>query len=295
MKKLEVISADIVKNKTLSINKRYLIDAEVHVVAGITLTIQNGVTVLIKNGEIKAGRLKRSALIFDQGSKLRARNVTFKAAGASNKVERKADNGGLWFIGNFRDASKDGISVKADRKKPVSSFTGNILLTSYLGRKDPLGKKKRQRAVDDDIDGLSVLGVGPDEWKIPTIRCHYSADDGIDLTNAHIKVNKLEVRHPTEDALNISSSRLEINKHLIVEMGEFSDPDRHIFDLETDDGAAYVEIHKHCKVNICGMFGNQLVLSSIDLPQPAADPLAVYKFESKSSQRASLVYSISED
>ena len=71
--------------------------------------------------------------------------------------------------------------------------------------------------------------------------------------------------------------------------------DRDIFDFEVDDGSSFVEIYKNCAVNICGCFGDQVILSSIDLPQPNPNPNARYAFKGKSLKRASLIYSIGKD
>lgn len=48
--------------------------------------------------------------------------------------------------------------------------------------------------------------------------------------------------------------------------------DRDIFDLETDDGPAFLRIAQNCLVNIDGIFGDQLTLISDDLPQPITTP-----------------------
>jgi hypothetical protein len=98
-----------------------------------------------------------------------------------------------------------------------------------------------------------------------------------------------------EDALNISSSRVEILKSLIVDVNKDQRKDRDIFDFETDDGASFLEISKNCVISICGCFGDQVVLSSIDLPQPNTNPNAIYAFKGKSMKRATLVYSIDND
>jgi hypothetical protein len=61
---------------------------------------------------------------------------------------------------------------------------------------------------------IKLIGVGPHEWQVSQLRSLHSADDGVDLTNSHIRLNRLEVRQPTEDGLNLSSSRIEIRRSL---------------------------------------------------------------------------------
>ena len=296
-KRIALITRDIKKSTTLQANTIHVIDGEVHVDAGVTITIEDRVTILITNGMKKQSKLRRSALIFDQGSTLLAKRLYIKAANENHKPVKQSDNAGIWFLGNFQDATKDTVSVSVNRKKPLSSFNAEMIATYYLGRFDPTSETRKQKkiAVRDDIDGFSILGVGKNEWNVRAVRSFYSADDGIDITNSHVAFNRLEIKNPMEDALNISSSRVEIHKSLIVDSTKDQRKDRDIFDLEVDDGASFVEIYRHCAIDIRGCFGDQTVLSSIDLPQPNANPDARYAFKGKSKKRSTLVYSICRD
>jgi hypothetical protein len=274
-----------------------VIDAEVHVAPGVTLTIEDQTTILITNGMKEKSMIRRSALIFDQGSTLIAKRLYIKAADENYKAVKQCDNGGVWFLGNYQDATKDTVSVTVNRKKPLSSFNADLIATYYLGRRDPLSETIKQKKISsrDDIDGFSILGVGKNEWNVRAIRSFYSADDGLDITNSHVSLNRIEIKNPMEDALNISSSRVEILKSLIIDVTKDQRKDRDIFDFEVDNGSSFVEIYKNCAINICGCFGDQVVLSSIDLPQPNPNPNARYAFKGKSKNRATLVYSIDRD
>ncbi len=297
-KKIEVISSDILKNKTLSDKKIYVIEGEVRVRKGVTLSIQDKVTILLVNGVFSKSLIRRSALIFAQGSTLSAKRVYIKACTGQHKPVKNADNGGVWFLGNYKDASKDKISVKVNRKNSLSSFTASSVTTHYLGRQDSYISAKTSRVLDigDDIDGFSVLGVSPEEWSIASVRTFYSADDGIDVTNSHIKLDRLEIRHPVEDGMNISSSRVEIHKSLLLDVTKTSETDRDLFDLETDDGASFVELYSRCWVRLKGVFGDQVVLSSTDMPHPVVrdDNEVPYAFEGQ-LKKSSLIYSIDND
>ena len=296
-KNIALIVRNNKKNTTLKANTIHVIDAEVHVTPGVTLTIEDRTTILITNGMKEKSKIRRSALIFDQGSTLVAKRLYIKAADENFKTVKQCDNGGVWFLGNFQDATKDTVSVAVNRKKPLSSFNADLIATYYLGRQDPLSQTIKQKKISsrDDIDGFSILGVGKNEWNIRAIRSFYSADDGIDITNSHVSFNRIEIKNPMEDALNISSSHVEILKSLIVDVTKDQRKDRDIFDFEVDNGSSFVEIYKNCAINICGCFGNQVVLSSIDLPQPNPNPNARYAFKGKSIKRATLVYSIDRD
>lgn len=92
---------------------------------------------------------------------------------------------------------------------------------------------------------------------------------------------------PTEDGLNITSSRVNILNKLVANVALNQFFDRDIFDLEIDDGPSFIRLEKGCFVNIEGIFGDQLTLVSDDLPQP---DLGVYKFVGISNQGQTYIY-----
>jgi hypothetical protein len=298
MKPIEILPSYIRKNTVLSTKKIYVVQGEVRVLKKITLTIQDQTTLLLVNGAFPKSCLKRSALIFEQGSQLKAGRFHLKASNANFKPVKLADNGGLWFLGNYADASKDGIRVKINRKNPLSKFSARAITTRYLGRADDYISPKTGKRIStgDDIDGISVLGVGPTEWAIDAVISHHSADDGVDFTNSHVRLLRLEVKTPTEDGINLSSSRVEIHRSLNLDVTKTKVTDRDLVDLETDDGASYLELHRGCWVRMSGVFGDQVVLSSKEMPVPNTkdDNEKTYKFSGRLKQ-AALIYSIDED
>lgn len=292
------ISADIARSRRLGAGTVWVVDGEVHVRAGATLSIADGATILILNGELPGARLRRAALIFDPGSGLSAKRFSVRAGGATLRAARIADNGGLWFLGTHAAGESDGIRVRKTRGQVPSSYRASSITVSHLGRRDSdrSARTRRKLGIGDDVDGLKLIGVGPDEWQVPRVRSLHSADDGFDLTNSHIRLDRLEVRHPTEDGLNLSSSRLEIRRSLVLEMPRSRVADRDLFDFESDDGGSFVELPRGCWVRLRGVFGDQLTLSSPDMPRPAttADNERPYAFSGRLKADA-VVYSISED
>lgn len=77
---LVIIDSDFLRDCTLARDRSYLIDGEVHVRSGVTLTVEDGATILIRNGRRPRRTIDTSALIFDSGSALRAGTVTFCSA-----------------------------------------------------------------------------------------------------------------------------------------------------------------------------------------------------------------------
>ena len=267
-----LITKDIDSSRTFVKSTTYVIKGTVRVLKNVELTIENGTTILLVNGSM------RSSLIFNTGSILFAEHVYFRACDANYKLVKVANNGGLWFLGSSSNAEKDKIAVKYN--VTPSSFQAIRIFSAYLGRCD---------STTDDIDAISVLGVGANEWNISSVVSYYSGDDGFDVENSAITLKYLRVVEPKEDGLNITSSRVNILNSLEVDMGKSGKKDRDIFDLEPDEGQTYVRLEEGCDVNISGVFGDQLKLVSGDLPQPDGDKY--YEFNGELVNGQTYVYS----
>jgi hypothetical protein len=74
------------------------------------------------------------------------------------------------------------------------------------------------------------------------------------------------------------------------------DADRNLFDLEADDGASYVELPRGCWVRVRGVFGDQLHLTSEDMPRPVTmdDNERRYSFSGKLRADA-LIHTLTAD
>jgi len=265
-----VVSADIIRSTTFRRGTTYVIDGEVHVRPGVTLTIEDGVTVLIRNGYRPRRTIDTSALVFDSGSRLKAATVTFAAADAQNRQTTEANNGGVFFLGTSSSCSKDGLSVNTATASGRSSFTADLIHVVSLGRTDPAGGDGDDND-RDDIDAISLLGLGQAEWRVKAVRSDNSGDDGFDVTNSTISLERLTVVNPVEDGLNITSSTVQIRQSLTVAMSPSIAPDRELFDLEVDAGPARVVIDRLAAVDLRGYWGSvydEVNLSSLDMPAP---------------------------
>ncbi|WP_353432986.1 hypothetical protein [Polynucleobacter sp. MWH-UH23A] len=277
-------------NMILRRSNIYIVEGEVQVLKAASLRAEDGAKIYLVNGMFRKSRLKRSALIFNQGSSFKFINLTISAADKSYKTIKLADNGGVWFLGTKNAASKDSIKIAKKMKIPFSSFTGKKLSLRYLGKEDG------QSSINEDIDGISILGVDKHEWNISSVSSNYSGDDGLDLTNSHISLNSLDIKNPAEDAINLSSSRLEIHKSLKICSPKNGIKDRDLFDFESDDGASYLELYRGTSVNIEGVFGDQLNIYSQDMPIPITkgENERTYKFNKKLKNSA-LIFTIDKD
>ncbi len=293
------VSSDITSNVTFSAGAVYVITAEVHVRRGVTLTIDDGVEVRIRNGTVGGRLLTCRALIFDAGSSLAARNVVFQAANDANEAVTVANNGGIFFCGGTRTATKDNVS-SLNLKRPTIgwSFVAESITANYLGRTDPRGGDGAGNA-RDDIDAVSVIGAVFQEWQVRSVTVNHAGDDGFDLTNASIAMETVRIFDPVEDGLNLNSSLLQIRPggRLEVDMTTRTDRDREIFDFEVDTAPVQISIAPTATVDIRGYWDNspgdlRIDVRSSDMPRPSLLTRQWYAFTGTLARQA-LIFSIS--
>ena len=292
---ISIVAADITRSTTFRRGTTYVIDGEVHVRPGVTLTIEDGVTVLIRNGYRPRRTIDTSALVFDSGSRLKAATVTFAAADARNRQTTEANNGGVFFLGTTRSCSKDGLSVDPSTASGRSSFTADLINLTSLGRTDPSGGDGDDND-RDDIDAVSLLGLGQTEWRVKAVRSDNSGDDGFDVTNSSVSLDRLTVVNPVEDGLNITSSTVQIRQSLTVAMSPSIAPERELFDFEVGAGPVKLVIDRLAAVDLRGYWGNaydEVNLNSRDMPAPPRRGTASqwYVFDGVLRRGPAIVYS----
>lgn len=292
-KTLEHLPEAITGTQRLVAGVTYVVTTDVRVRDGAKLIVEDGVTILILNGLVPASPIGHAALIFEQGSALDAGRLSIRACNARFRPVKTADNGGVWFFGGYRSAEKDGLEVAVARPHAASSFEAALIAAYYLGHGDPVAPSDDPML--DDRDGFSLMGVGPQEWRVAEVRSFHSGDDGLDLTNSQIRLERLRVVAPAEDGINLSSSRLEVARSLFLDVTMTQVTDRDIFDFEVDDGPSSVEIAQHCHVDISGVFGDQLHLISPDMPVATEAEDVAYRFKGFLRQSPALIYSLNED
>lgn len=290
------LKSDITGDVTFAAGTVYLISSEVHVFNGVTLTIEDGVEVRIRNGYGRFQYLTSPALIFDSGSKLRAKTVTFLAADeTTGQPDTKANNGGVFFCGASQAATKDNVSSQ-NLPYVNSSFVADRIVTQYLGRKDP-GRGDGDGHTRDDIDSISVVGAGWGEWQVRAVDIRHSGDDGFDLTNSSIRMEDVRVDNPTEDGLNLTSSTLYITGSLTIDMTDSPRPDREIFDFEVDSGPTTVIIQQKADVDIRGYWDNRpydlrIYVRSVEMPRPSSNVREWYSWKGRITTVQTEIFSL---
>ena len=281
------ISTNISSDTTFIKNYIYVMTSEIHVLQNVTVSIEDNVIIYIRNGVYNT-TTARAALIFDTGSNLISTNFYVLACNICNIPVYEADNGGLWFVGSASNITKDGISAKYSTKK--SNFIANNIYTYYLGSTDKNPYWILQQSQDQD--SITSLGCNYDEWNILGIFINNSGDNAFDVVNSVININTIEIIYPEEDAINVQSSKLNIRKILKAIVKSTAQNDQDIFDLEVDNGPSYILIDRSCYVELSGIFGDQSLLVSEDLPQPYGDNY--YYFAGSTNRGQSYIHAIED-
>jgi hypothetical protein len=254
--------------------------------------------VLIRNGYVAGRNLTAAALVFDTGSRLRARTVSFAASDAGDRPAAQALNGGLFFCGAFRKGTKDNISSRSGFGVRSSWFIADRIECSFLGRPDPVPGDGEDR---DDIDAISLIGVGPTEWRVAGVSSTNSGDDGFDVTNSSIAMASLTVVNPFEDGMNVTSSLVEISGSCTIAMSRSTAPDRELFDLETDGTPTrptQIVFQRLAAIDLRGYWGDrydEVRLESSDMPQPNPLVKEWYEFTGILRRGLAKVYSVNAD
>ena len=263
-------------NTTWSSGNTYLLQGELEVMNGVTLTVEDGANVLIQNGLLKGHSLtERATLIFRTGSSLKANHLLIQACDSQGNPIQIADNGGVVFIGNGRKAQKGKLVSDIAPGYRASSFQADTIETRYLGADDryiyPYGVRKPIREVDD-WDAISFLGLSPQEWAVPHLISMHSGQNGIDAVNSSLTLASLDVTDSVEDGVNLQSSQVTVEQVLKV-ITDVNRWDVNLFDFEAVNGYSSLTMKPGINVKLDGVFGAPLILRSSEMPSPgiAAD------------------------
>ena len=266
-KEIVEIRHDILNNRIFTNDKIYVIIGEVNVLEGVTVIIENNTLFYIRNGTYPNSRLRKSCLIFNTGSCLIGENIYFISSDKCNNKTIERDNAGIWFLGSV-EGEKEGIYSRYN--VIPSSFRAHKIFTYYLGSLDPSQSTpdSPDGIPSKDNDSITILGCTENEWNIPNIFIQESGDNALDVILSNVVFKNIEILHPGEDAINLQSAHLTVTNSLILHVPLTEVYDRDIFDFETNNGPSWLRIDRYCYVNIIGIFGDQLDLVSLDLPQP---------------------------
>jgi len=288
-KEIVEIRNDIISNRTFTSDKIYVIIGEINVLSGVTVIVENETLFYIRNGTYTDSRLNKSCLIFETGSSLIGEDIYFVSSDECNNRTIVKDNAGVWFLGSV-EAEKEGIH--SYYSTVPSSFQAHKIYTYYLGSIDPLvtinlSKRSGNKEPSTDNDAITILGCTTSEWKIPNIFIQESGDNALDVILSNVILKSIEILYPGEDAINLQSAHLTVTDSLKLYVPLTEVYDRDIFDFEANNGPSWLKINRYCYVDIIGIFGDQLDLVSVDLPQPTEE---LYYYNGITNKGDSYIY-----
>lgn len=197
----EVIDADIDADMTLTADKIWGLSGEVHVLTGITLTIEPGTVIKGISGETTA------SLIVSQGGKLMAvgtaeKPIVFTSASPDGAKE-KGQWGGVILLGKAPNFKADQPLIEGLPDDDLNKYGGD-------DPTDSSGELKYVRiefgghelSPDAEINGLTLGSVGSGT-KLSYVQINTTLDDGFEWFGGNVDADHLVVNNAGDDMFDI--------------------------------------------------------------------------------------------
>lgn len=292
VKPIVEVSGSINADMNMTVDNDYMITGEVHVASGVTLTIEDNVNVLIRNGNQKkiVGKTfaKKSGLIFDTGSSLVAGNLFFKACDDVGNIVSSSDNAGVFFMGSSSLWQQGQIVSNFSVKN--SSFVAESIHLDYLGRMEP-----EINRLSPIYPALNVIGMNIYEWKVNNVISRNAASYGVRIDRSVVTLKSLEVKNFSKSGLRLFDSRLDVIKNLSIN-NDISNPRTQLFDLgqikRIEKGPSRIRIFPNAIVNVDGLANAWFSVLSEDMPQRKVGvATSEYNFSGVLGSNQSYIYS----
>ena len=238
-KSIVTVQGIINQDTTWNADTIYVLDQQVQVVQGATLTIEPGTLIKAKQGEYP----NASMLIIAKGSKINAAGTAQKpiiftsfddnimSVGESSQTVLSENNKGLW----------GGIIILGNA--PISTATGDQATfyigldpndpNSYYGGENPEDNSGVLKYVSiryggtymgtgSESNGLTLCGVG-NKTTIDQIEIYANQDDGIEFFGGTVNASNIMVYSSGDDGIDIDEGYSGKIKNVMVVLGEQSD------------------------------------------------------------------------
>lgn len=197
-----VLKGDIAANRTLTADKKYILNGFVYVKSGATLTIEPGTIVL-------GDRVTRGSLIVSRGGKLMAEGTAAKPIVFTSSMpagaRREGDWGGVILLGKAKINTGE---AKIEGNLTVPAGADEKAYFWYGGNDDAdnSGSLKYVRiefagitySPDNEINGLTLGGVG-NGTKISYVQIYRSGDDAFEWFGGSVNCDHLVATASLDD------------------------------------------------------------------------------------------------
>jgi len=193
----ETITGNIISNKTLTKDKVWVLDGQVEVHSGATLTIEAGTTIIGKEGTDAWLFVKSGAKLIANGTASAPILFTSEQAYAGES-ESDGQWGGVTIIGN--SANSQTGTYEVDDTTTAGSGDASSGSLKYV----TINNTGIAVAPDKEINGLSLFGVSS-ATTIENITVNRSGDDGIEVWGGSVNLKTIKIDGAKDDSFDTDS------------------------------------------------------------------------------------------
>jgi len=196
----ETLAGDISSDFTLTADKAWVLDGLVVVKDGATLTIEEGTTIMGKDGTGD----NTSYMIIDKGSKIIAEGTAAKPIIFTSETAYNGGTaawgqwGGLTIIGKAGNPQVKPYEVNSNFVPDSSNLTDN----SGVLRHVKILNSGITMGQDKEINGLSLIAVGSGTT-IENITVDLADDDGIEIWGGTVNLKNISISRCSDDHFDI--------------------------------------------------------------------------------------------
>lgn len=199
-----VLKGDITANKTLTADKKYLLDGFVYVKSGATLTIEPGTVIM-------GDKADKGTLIITRGAKIEAKGTAAKpivfTSSQPKGARSQGDWGGVIILGKAKTNATDGeAKIEGGLVPTAGGAEKEYIWYGGTNDADNSGTLEYVRiefagiaySPDNEINGLTMGGVG-NGTKISYVQVYRSGDDAFEWFGGSVNCDHLVATYTWDD------------------------------------------------------------------------------------------------
>ncbi len=193
----DALTGTISANKTLTADKTWLLDGQVKVADGVTLTIEPGTTVAGKTGTDAWLMVLPGAKIMAEGTA--AKPILFTSQEAvDDEAEAASQWGGLTIIGNSDNDQTTTYEVDDTTEAGTGNASSGSLKYVTINNSGIAVEENKE------INGLSLFGVSA-STTVENITINRSGDDGIEIWGGSVNFKDIKIDGAKDDSFDTDS------------------------------------------------------------------------------------------
>jgi len=191
------LTGNIAANKTLTADKIWILDGQVEVLDGVTLTIEPGTKIVGKEGTVAWLFVQPGAKLMAEGTVTQPIVFTSEAA-ILGETEAAGQWGGVTIIGNSANSQTGLYEVYDTTEAGTGDATSGSL--KYV----TINNTGIAVAPDKEINGLSLFGVSA-STVVENIKINRSGDDGIEVWGGSVNLTTVAIDGAQDDSFDTDS------------------------------------------------------------------------------------------